>query len=199
MSRDSGFREAVASSDALTIESSLRTLQARLKLDRAFLVSIDGAIIGAPDLSETEAAALWSVLDSGAGSGVLRLGVVPYQAVAEPVMAPHLTGWVVFADRLDRTEMKSLEQLASIRLTATVLSRPDSGAWRSTDPGERLDPRLVGFVETAGTGDRPLDTDQGEALALAHPLKVMGETSRAVLVLRYPLKLALAPYYRLTL
>jgi EAL domain-containing protein (putative c-di-GMP-specific phosphodiesterase class I)/GGDEF domain-containing protein len=199
LSRDSGFREAVASSDAPTIESTLRTLQARLKPDRAFLVDMDGAIIGAPDLSETEAAALWSVLNSGAGSGVLRLGVVPYQAVAEPVMAPHLTGWVVFADRLDRTEMKSLEQLASISLTATVLSRPDSGAWRSTDPGEKPDPRLVGFVEDAGTGVRPLDTDQGQALALAHPLKVMGETSRAVLVLRYPLKLALAPYSSLTL
>jgi EAL domain-containing protein (putative c-di-GMP-specific phosphodiesterase class I)/GGDEF domain-containing protein len=201
LSRDPGFREAVGADDSPRVEAALRDLKSRLKQDRAFLVGMDGEITGAPDLSEAEAVAVRSVLGSGSGQGVLRLGAVPYLAVAHPVMAPERLGWLVLAGRLDRTEMQSLEALASRPLTATLLSQTDGGAWRTTDPGAGPDPRLVEFAEAARARRRfgVMATDQGEALALARPLAGMGEGTHAVLVLRHPLNPALAPYHGLGL
>lgn len=193
LSRDFGFREAFASSDAPTVESALTNLRNRLALDRAFIVSADGTLTGAPDIGEAAASDLWYALDGGAISGVLRIGGTPYQAVAEPIMAPQLVGWVVFAEKLDRREMASLESLASIPLSATVLSRQQGAPWQSTDAG-KADARLAAFADSKSVQPRPLKTGKGEAVALSRPLKVMGDKADAVLVLRYPLDLAMAPY-----
>ncbi len=194
LSRDFGFREAFASGDAPTVGSALTNLKDRLSLDRAFIVSVDGTVTGAADIGEAAASDLWYALDGGALSGVLRIGDTPFQAVAEPIMAPQLVGWVVFAERLDREEMASLEGLASIPLSAAVLTRQAGQPWLSTDAGKAADPRLSNFADDKTTGPRPLQTDKGEAVALARPLAVMGEKADAVLVLRYPLNLAMAPY-----
>ena len=193
LSRDFGFREAFASGDAPTVESALTNLKDRLALDRAFIVSADGTLTGAPDIGEAAASDLWYALDGGATSGVLRIGDTPHQAVADPIMAPQLVGWVVFAERLDRKEMASLESLASIPLSAAVLTRQQGAPWQSTDAG-RTDARLQAFADNKSALPRPLQTDSGEAVALARPVKVMGEKADAVLVLRYPLDLAMAPY-----
>ena len=193
LSRDFGFREAFASGDAPTVESALTNLRNRLALDRAFIVSADGTLTGAPDIGEAAASDLWYALDGGAISGVLRIGDTPYQAVAEPIMAPQLVGWVVFAEKLDRREMASLESLASIPLSATVLSRQQGAPWQSTDAG-KADARLAAFADSKSVQPRPLKTGKGEAVALSRPLKVMGDKADAVLVLRYPLDLAMAPY-----
>ncbi|RYF94327.1 MAG: EAL domain-containing protein [Caulobacteraceae bacterium] len=197
LSRDFGFREAFASGDAPTVESALTNLKDRLALDRAFIIAADGTLTGAPDIGEAAATDLWHALDSGALSGVLRISETPYQAVAEPIMAPQLVGWVVFAERLDRKEMASLESLASIPLSAAVLTRQQGAPWLSTDAGRAAEPRLARFVDVRATGPRPLATDNGEAVALARPLTVIGEKADAVLVLRYPLNLAMAPYHSL--
>src|SRR4249919_1077970 len=43
LSRDFGFREAVASKDAATISSALTNLQSRLGVDLAFSLGVDGS------------------------------------------------------------------------------------------------------------------------------------------------------------
>ncbi|MBI1408244.1 MAG: EAL domain-containing protein [Caulobacter sp.] len=203
LARDFGFRAAVASGDAPTAVSALTNLKGRLSLDRAFIIGVDGSVTGAADIDEATATSLWYALDSGQLGGVLQLDDTAYQAVAEPIMAPQLIGWVVFAERLDRKEMRALESLASIPLSAAVLSRNEGGAWRSTDTGQRTDDRLVKLIEGNDQGQtgrpRRLDTPQGEAMALTKPLTVIGEKSQAALVLRYPLDLAMAPYRSLML
>lgn len=200
LSRDFGFREALASGDAPTVESALDNLRGRLALDRAFIVGADGSITGAADVDPAAVEKLWYALDGGATSGVLRLNDSAYQAVAEPIMAPQLIGWVVFAERLTEAEMASLESLASIPLTATVMTQAQGQPWRSTDAGA-VDPDLAQLIDAARADSKPLalDTAQGESLTLAKPLAAMGEGDRAVLVLRYPLKLAMAPYRALML
>ncbi len=200
LSRDFGFREAVATGDAPTVESALDNLRGRLALDRAMLVGMDGAVTGGEGLDEAAASELWYALDGGATSGVLTIGGAPHQAVAAPILSPELTGWVVFAVRLDQAELAALEKLSSIPLTADVLSHNTAG-W-STAAGRPADPMVSRFVDAAlmATSDAPrkLDGQAGEAIALAKPLAALGK-ERSVLVLRYPLALALAPYNNMLL
>src|SRR6476620_4761552 len=47
LARDFGFREAVATGDQATVESALENLRLRMGIDLAFIVSVDGQIIGA--------------------------------------------------------------------------------------------------------------------------------------------------------
>src|SRR5678815_3000045 len=122
LSRDFGFRAAVATGDTATMQSALHNVAARLRVDSAFIVSLDGHVHGLsnPRLAG-EAEALWEPLDSGRLGGVAMLGGSPRQLVSAPVMAPSLIGWVVFAAELDAREMTALERLSAIPLRANVL------------------------------------------------------------------------------
>ncbi|MDQ0463862.1 EAL domain-containing protein (putative c-di-GMP-specific phosphodiesterase class I)/GGDEF domain-containing protein [Caulobacter ginsengisoli] len=192
ISKDFGFRAAVATRDAATVRSALDNLKGRVGLETAFLVDMDGNVTGL-DAARLDAGveALWSALDAQDGaSGVLMIGGQPYQAISAPVMAPTLTGWVVFATRLDAAQMRSLEQLSAIPLTARVLIRKPDSHWTSGRDTARVDAFVAGRSNAPGE----LDLSSGAALALAKPLPSLGAASPAVLLLQYPLATAMAPY-----
>ena len=95
LSRDYGFRAAVATGDTATMESALGNAAARLRVKTAFIVSLDGSVHGLADQRLIkEAERLWDPLDSGRLRGVTVLGGSPRQLVAAPVMAPSLIGWL---------------------------------------------------------------------------------------------------------
>jgi EAL domain-containing protein (putative c-di-GMP-specific phosphodiesterase class I)/GGDEF domain-containing protein len=173
LSRDFGFREAVASHDAATIRSALANLSGRLGADLAFIVGVDGSVSAADGRRvDPQAARLLRTLDGeDAASGVFVMGAQPYEAISAPILSPTLTGWVVFANRLDRRQMAELERLSAIPLTAEV-APPGHGA----------------------AAARELDGPDGRAIELAKPLKTLSAGAPATLVLRYPLALALQPY-----
>lgn len=202
LSRDFGFREAVATSDRPTVESALENLRGRLGIDRTFLVGADGSVTGAAGLTDSAAADLWSALDAGATSGVLTVAGKPYQAVAAPVMAPQLTGWVVFAERLDDRELTALEKLSSIPLDAAVLTHAEGRGWAGPGAAEGDRPALSRLIDTALSGPaiRPhtVRGTDGKSIALVKPLSTFGK-ERTALVLRYPLAKAMAPYRSLML
>src|SRR5689334_14255605 len=72
LSRDFGFREAVATHDAATIRSALANLSGRLGADLAFIVGVDGQVSGADGRPVSPAAArlLKSLDGEGDASGV---------------------------------------------------------------------------------------------------------------------------------
>jgi len=178
LARDFGFRAAIATGDRRTAESALDNLKRRLGLDVAFIVGTDGRVTGIADPRlAADAARLWPALDQGETRGVATLGGVPRQLVAAPVMAPALTGWVVFASDLDQRQMRGLESLSAIPISASVLP-----AGRVADPAIR-----------AGVPGR-LSTPDGMAIALARPLQAFGGGDGAVLLLRYPMARAMAAY-----
>jgi EAL domain-containing protein (putative c-di-GMP-specific phosphodiesterase class I)/GGDEF domain-containing protein len=197
LAHDFGFRSALATGDAATVVSALDNLRGRLKLDKAFVVGVDGKIIGLDELDQRSTARLWSALDDGQTNGILQIKDMPYQAVAAPIMEPDLRGWIVFATQIDHNELRQLEQLSAIPLTAAVLTHREAG-W--TGPG--LSPHdaraLSDFTIRSRTRhwDTPhnVGTDAGPAIALIKPLKALDGDAASVLVLRYPLALALAPY-----
>lgn len=205
LSKDFGFREAVATRDGPTIGSELDNLKQRFDIDAAFIVTTDGHMIGGDAQAlAADGPGLIKALDNAEDpSGVVTLRGAPYQVVAAPVMSPDEIGWLVFAKRLDRSEMSALEKLAAIPLSAGVLNRDGAGAtsagWRQegrVDPQERA--QLSAFIDRAIA--RKLGTPQAigeggeKSLALVKPLPTLTKTAPAVLILRYPLALALAPY-----
>ena len=202
LSRDFGFREAVASKDAATIRSALGNLADRLNADRAFIVGLDGSITAADGKPVGSGAAkvLTSLEQDADASGVFTIDDASYQAISAPILSPTLTGWVVFANRLDRGEMRSLERLSAIPMEASVVHQVRPGAWRfSGREGAGVDAgQLSRFIDQElavhGVRARELTTSAGPTIALVTPLKTLSTSAPAALVMRYPLALALAPY-----
>jgi signal transduction histidine kinase/ActR/RegA family two-component response regulator len=200
LSRDFGFRTAVASRDVPTIRSALANLKVRLGIDMATLITPDGAVISADDEGPALAPAARQALEGEEPvSGVLALEGDPYEAVAIPMGGSSGAGWLVFAAKLDAPAMRSLEQLGAIPLTASVAYKDETGAWREnrgdSGLGERPDIGLMDrFVkETAGA---PLTVDGrgGSRLALGRPLKALAPGQTFLLVVAYPLAAAMGPY-----
>ena len=195
LSHDFGFRAAVATGDQRTAVSAIDNLKQRLGIDLAFLVGTDGGVTGLTDPAmRAEGAALWTQLDRGETRGVATFGGKARQLVAVPILAPTLMGWLVFAADLDRREMRQLERLSAIPLTAAVYQSDKAGRWG--DSGRAADDATQSFLETSPgrAGPSELDTRAGTAVALAKPLPTMAGAPHAMLLLRYPLALALEPY-----
>jgi PAS domain S-box-containing protein len=205
LARDFGFRAAVATADKPTTQSALENLRGRSNLDLALLVGLDGQVISAGDAPPVAVGAeLHRILaDDDQASGVFTIGGVPYEAVATPVQSPTTVGWVVFAKKLDRAQMAGLERLSAIPIDALVLTRSANGMWEARTSATRAPDvaPLSRFVTAALAGadgkTAELVTSDGHALALVKPLKSMNAGQPAVLLLRYPLARALAPYQSL--
>lgn len=195
LAQDFGFREAVATNDEPTVRSALENLSARQGVDGALLLGADGyAIAAGASLDEATLDTLWTGLNGGEmSSGVLDLNGQLHQAVAAPVMAPVLIGWVVFIDRLDQAQMTRLEELSAIPLNASVLTRATDG-WRDMSGPESALAGLMDRAAAAGGAAVGGRTAQGEAMVLARPLPSFDAEAPAVLALSYPMAKALKPY-----
>ncbi|CAN5430572.1 bifunctional diguanylate cyclase/phosphodiesterase [soil metagenome] len=196
LSRDFGFRAAVATRDAPTVQSAVTNLRQRMGLELAFMVGVDGDVVGV-DPAKVDIEKLWSALDHEDGAqGVFIVGGTPYQLISAPVMSPTLTGWIVFGARLDDHEMTALEKLSAIRLDAQVFDRRGE-TWVTTD--KTADATALGSFVAKATGQKitapgRLRTAHGDNLVLVKPLKTLDGQTPAALVLRYPMALAMAPY-----
>ncbi|MDB5452150.1 MAG: hypothetical protein JWO33_728, partial [Caulobacteraceae bacterium] len=196
LAHDFGFRAAMADGDAATIGSAVDNLKARLGVDRAFVIGADGSVIsGSPKAAEAVADAL---MTDDQAAGVVMIQGAPYQAVSAPILSPALTGWVVFASRLDQQEMTSLVRLTAIPMDAAVLHRK-AGQWTGGPAASEAARAAVdAFVDShLKPGEARASDLKGagpDAVALVKPLKLMDAKTPAVLVLRYPLERALAPY-----
>ena len=196
LSRDFGFRAAVATRDLPTVVSAITNLRQRMGLDMAFIVGVDGDLVGV-DPAQLDSEKLWYALDAEDGAqGVFMVNGAPYQMISSPILAPTLTGWIVFAARLDDREMRALESLSAIELNAQVFDR-QGRTWKTADTSS--DNSSVGaYVDKALrekiSGPSLLKTDGAGNLVLVKPLKTLGQDGAAALVLRYPLAKAMAPY-----
>lgn len=196
LAQDYGFREAVATNDEATVRSALDNLRARQGVDGALILGTDGhAISAGVALDDAALDDLYEGLDTGGvGSGVITIGGKAYQAVAAPVRAPVVIGWVVFTERLDAEQMRNLERLSAIPLTARVATRSTRG-WTdvaSAQPGRS--PLIDKELRAAHL--KPVLTGAGgsRTMLLARPLPSFDAEAPAALVLSYPLARAFKPY-----
>ncbi len=183
LSRDFGFREAVATDDAATIGSALANLQSRSSASAAFIVGLDGSVAGSGQSALTSAESMWSALDEGQERGVIEIGGKLALAAASPVEAPDLLGWLVLAQPLDAAEMARLGRLAALGVDAKVRARR----------------ALPGAIGTLPLGEvAHLDTDD-EQLYRVSALPSLAENVEPRLVLRHSLQATLAEYTKLRL
>ena len=202
LSRDFGFRAAVATGDEATMRSALGNAAARLKVRTAFIVTADGRVSAIdPSIRANEAAALWEPLDGGKLTGVAVLAGRPRQLVAAPVMAPTLIGWVVFAADLDQREMRSLERLSAIPLHAAVLAK-GSGSWaEAAGSMSALSPTSAALAQAhiGSAAAFEMRVAGTPSITLAKPLPTFSDDERAILLLAYPKAEALADARKLQL
>jgi len=201
LSRDFGFRAAVATGDMATMQSALDNAAARLRLKTAFIVSLDGSVHGLADPRlRREAEALWDPLDGGRLHGVAMLGGSPQQLVAAPVMAPNLIGWVLFAADLDAREMRSLEHLSAIPLHAGVLVRGGQN-WAPASGSVQVDRAAAGALDLHARDSEAFEmrVDGESAITVAKPLETLLPGDRVLLLLAYPKSRALAEAHKLQL
>jgi signal transduction histidine kinase/CheY-like chemotaxis protein len=200
LAQDFGFRAAVATRDQATIGSALSNLKARLKIDSAFVLGPDGEIIASSTAvgGRPSAEVLDAIIERESASGVFAMDGAPYQGVAAPILTPTLAGWVVFAMRLDGTELKSLASLSAIELDPQIIVRSSNGVIKlgsgSVAPAER---ELLGRVIEAGASEEATSSQSvakvGPSAVVVRRLPSMTHDD-VVLLLRYPLARALAPY-----
>lgn len=126
---DFGFKEAIATGHDETIASALENLRRRLGVDAAFLVREDGRVVMDDEAPAPEGMDLAAPRRDGTVSGVMLVHHMPYEVVSTPVLAPLPIGWVVFASRIDRPQMRLLEQLSAIPLDASIAVKDPSGGW----------------------------------------------------------------------
>jgi two-component system, sensor histidine kinase len=202
LSRDFGFREAVASHDNATIKSSLDNLKQRLGIDLAFIVAPDGRVTTVSDrpVGEANGGILASLEGDESLQGVFLIGDTPYQAVSVPILAPTTIGWVVFASRLDAAQMRALEGLSAIPLNAQILSQDRRGRWSGqartvgADARERESRFIDSMLKSHAQRPRNLALGAESAIALVKPLRTIGGGRPIVLLLQYPVARAMAPY-----
>ena len=204
LARDFGFREAAATGDAATIGSALDNLRGRSGADIGLMVRPDGTVItgGGARVGDAGPAIVAALQADERAQGVLRIGEDFHQAISAPILSPTLSGWLVFAVRLDERELAALEKLSAIPLEAAVLHRDADGCWsgpgaaRGTAEERRT---LSRHIDASLKAPRPetLSLADGRSVVLARPLHAMTPQSSAVLVLRYPMARALAPYQAL--
>ncbi|RYD41340.1 MAG: EAL domain-containing protein, partial [Sphingomonadales bacterium] len=183
LSRDFGFREAVATDDEPTIESALVSLRERSRSDAAFVVGLDGEVVGSSEAALPPATELWDALDGGQDHGIIQIGDKLALAAASPIEVPDTIGWLVLAQPLDAAEMQRLSKLAAVDIDARVLRAS----------------HLPADLVRAPLGE-VLESDDGERI-LHHitALPALQEGVRPRLVLDHSLSKALAEYSGLQL
>lgn len=193
LARDFGFRQAVATADEATMLSALDNIQARFDFDTALIVRPDGSWLALDDVPSMRADPdlLAAVQANPDASGVLVLGGTTYQAVAAPVMAPTLIGWVVFGRRLGGAELGELESLSAIPLSAHLYFKTGAEPW---SPVEDRQSQRIGLPvgELAGraiddAGDTLINIPERNSIAGVKRLQAFSQGVNPVLLLEYSL------------
>lgn len=200
LSRDFGFREAVATGDEDTMLSALDNIQSRFSFDTAIIINPDGDMLSLDDAfaGKINAALLQAVEANPQSSGVLMLNGAPYQAVAAPVNAPTLIGWVVFGKKLGGADLGELESLSAIPLTAHLYIKEGAQPWNAVDArqansiavsGDELAKRAFQDAETT-----LINIPENNSIAGVKTLEGFGDGVTPALLLEYSLTINQAHY-----
>lgn len=181
LSRDFGFRAAVATEDGKTIDSALASLKARSKSEAAFVVGLDGSLLGSGDARIPNPETLWYPLDAGQDKGIIRLDDRLALAAAARIEAPDLIGWLVLAQPLDRNQLDQIADLAAVDVQARV---ERSGS-------------LPDWLQQVRDGKVLEHTDAERSLFHVSNLPALEEGLQPRLVLRHSLDASLAQYANL--
>jgi methyl-accepting chemotaxis protein len=182
LSRDFGFRSAIASNDVPTIESSIANVQTRVEHDDVFVIREDGTAIGLDrSINGVDRAKLLSAVKGGATRGIIELGDVNYYAVAVPILAPDTIGWVTLLSRFGNADTQQAARLSSLPMRVSLVS-----ARQFNQQGPLISAGSIAPVEHRRFGHR--------VIVQATSVASFGPNGHEVLLFEYDLTKALERY-----
>jgi len=197
---DFGFREAVATRDAGTIESALLNQAERIGADRAIVFDRDGMrLADTAGIADTQAHYFPELLKQADRDGTVAINLVldqvPYVFVVASVRAPLPIGSVGMGFKLDARFAAQIKQLT--QLDVEFLIRQRNSLQIVTGTLDAQTSRQLNDALQAGLPGRPRQLQIGDkqAMVVAMPLTDDDNLS-AVLLL--PMQQALQPYFRLS-
>jgi HAMP domain-containing protein len=116
---------------------------------------------------------------------------------AAPIMAPTLTGWILFASDIDARELRGLEKLSAIPLHAGVIVPSGSSTrWRQAADQSLLAPDLSASVAASLAEHQAFGAsiERRDSIGFAKSLPAMIKGDRAALMLSYARADAVAAY-----
>lgn len=151
VSADFGFRDAVASSDALTIRSVLLNHGSRINANDMFLLGMDGTVIASTMPGIVEGSkfpfdqTLRDARRKGQSTVIVPGGGVPHLLVESTVLAPLPIGRVVMGFSMDAELAQSLRSLSGLEVSFLTVENGKPGRLISTQPAE-LDDSLIALM-----------------------------------------------------
>ncbi|KQO26192.1 diguanylate phosphodiesterase [Acidovorax sp. Leaf76] len=197
LAADYGFRSAVNSGDAQTIQSVLENHGSRIGAAVTALLGTDLELRAASlsDSMEEFPATLRQIVPPLAakpqGSQIAVMGGVPYQFVMVPLRAPVVIGWVLMGFPIDQPLADEMRRLLSVHV---VLALQDKNGV-VTMPVSTLPPEALAQLKRQGAGAGELTTADGTLLARAIRMDSVGGEVQALLL--RSVDDVLAPYRQL--
>ncbi len=165
LSSDFGLREAMASSDALTVASALGNLAGRIEAQLAFALDIDGHLLTIGESSDAidQSTATQFAQSLTTGNSSNRLMLIDgraYQVVVSPVRAPDEIGQIVLGFALNANLAEELRRMVGVevlftmqtgdaaQILASTLPAIQQGGNISGLPRELNEPSQLKYVDT---------------------------------------------------
>jgi len=206
LASDFGFRQAVATDDAETINSVIKNHGSRIKADTMMVVALDGSLIADSLNYEIAgkrfefAALLRAAEEQGHAYGITLVRGRATQLVILPVLAPQPVAWVAIGFVVKDSVAEDLKSLTGLDVSfVSAMHDSPSRLLATTLPAELKDTLLSGLA--AAALDKPGSTftmavagDEYESI-----LSSIGTTGAATVlaVLQHSLRASLAPFDRL--
>ncbi len=204
LAHDFGFQSAVSTNDKATIDSAYNNIKNRINADEGLIIGPNGEIVGGN--SKDIAAIVTNTLNTseiiGPKNGIITINNQSFSTIAAPILAPNLMGWVVFASRIDKNEMKGLEDLSSIPLSANIVTLSAQNKWQlatksQNNSANNYEDNFFNKLVSKYSNSKKAEIvkgNNGYNIIVFSPLKTFDETQKSVLMLSYPLSEALKTY-----
>jgi diguanylate cyclase len=173
LSADYGFKEAVSSGDAATLETAVENQRARINADLAIVLSPDGRPLANP-LVPVSAGAMSELRDLIAGDTdgeILQVYWLidgrPYQLVLSPVLAPEPIGWAAMGFALDGRVEKEMSRLLGVDVSFAAGSAAADFPEATPISVTRGNDRLLTFTNPIRSANGPLTLVLQRSLASA--------------------------------
>lgn len=193
---DFGFREAVATSDAATIDSALINHTARVEADIGVVIDNDNRLVASTlELPPDRLDFLQGLQDSAAGNqrtayASLVIGDRPYQFVMSPVRAPVSVGTAGIGFEIDDELTRELARLTGLEVSFLRLDESGTDYLSGTLPGTAR-ARLLDTLD-ADSLEPGVVTQNETMMSLLVP--VAARPVRLAAVLQIPLARVVEPF-----
>lgn len=202
LAQDYGFRQAIATRDQPTVQSSLQNHIRRLEADVGAVIDIDGELVSAivdgkpvPDMPPIGAALQAEAAEKGVATSLVAYNGSVYELVLTQVRAPVPVAWLAFGIELDAEAAVEIKNLSAIDLEIAFIISEDGKDWDVTAATSQSS-ALSDFMNSHHMASRRefVHFTEHDYLFWRLPLGKEEAGEEIAALLYYSLDIALAPY-----